>query len=1410
LVSPDGVLLNNDIFHVGDFNGDGKSDFYHQYKHIANQPSKADVFYSTSNGSYHQQYTPNVDATYGLTTVPFDLNGDGRTEIVIKETTLTNLSTISLKKSGKENLLEKVENGVGLVTTWQYKNMTEGEPFYKKGSVSALVYPFHNVQLPMNLVSFFDNQDDGFNGHSYLYEEAKLHRGGKGFAGFKKVGTLDFISGYNTVSENEFNTTFFIPIPKQLTTTYDFDSPSVLVNQTTFTNELVNPVSNRYWIKTTSINQVDLGGALTTTTNLFDAFGNMTKSTVNRNNIETTVSDVVFGAFPGTIPNKSTSVTTTTTRTGQLAFVVNTTFSYNAIGQLISKTNFNGLPKSVTTNYEYFPLGNLKKTTITPAGPDVSGARSSSSVYDIKGRFPITTTNVLGQNSSATYDPKWAKILTATGIDGLITSSQYDVFGRIKKTILPEGYSIDQSYQWSIAGSQVWSNTVTHPGKPDVKTFYDKYGREVKSETEGFGGQTIIQDQSFDFKGNIKTATDPYKSGEDIVTETREYDEFNRLKTVSSSMSPIVGKVAIAYSFNSGNLTTTRTRKGVSEDQVSSGVTDPTGKTTSITDAGGTLSYSYYSHGGVKEIKNGAVTMITNEYDSYGRQSKLIDQNAGTTSYTYNALGELASQTNASNKTSTMQYDISGRNVSRSGAEGNTVFEYYPGNSGAATNQLKKVTGFAGNLEEYTYDGFGRVKTVKETVDGTLHITTYNYNIYGDITSTLFPSGFGINHAFDANGYPTTIKNAANTITLFSNTGMNGRGQTTNYALGNGLTSTNTYVYGFPTKMETAGKQNLSMAWNYGLGLLNSRVDAIKGKTESFDYDKLDRLKNSTIGALVNLTNYADNGNITNKADAGQYTYHATKINAVTGVTNPAPYPIPVLQQDITYTAFMQPEKVTEMGAGNIPLELSYTYGSDYERIKSISKQNGNIMNTRYYFGNYEKDISGASTKHLHYISSAAGLAAIVVREGGNDTYHYTYTDHLGSIVTLTNNAGTVLAEQNFDAWGRRRNPATWVPLPPTVATGLPGWLTRGYTGHEHLDNFGLINMNGRMYDPVVGRMLSPDNEVPDASSTQGYNRYTYAMNNPLSFTDPDGQNPLLMLMVNGAITSGIGYILGTTGHDGNKFNSGQFAQSLVSGAVSAGLSYGIGEVAKDLSRYRITSNLNIAIFQTASHALVQGAVSSSMGGSFKSGFASGLFGSISAASAGSIGGAAFVGGMSAKSNGGNFWQGAAQAGIVAAFNHAMHQEDPRELLRKSILADGRLTLAEANVWWRMGGGRSLTIDASKLDLGWVSDDGWESDGSKPVQTLFLSADGGVHGNIRITRVNSNQASIVGDYYNFEQYGTWLDHPIRNPATTYGKWVANDYGRSSGTRFWINYSGKANINQPRSSSASYGNLYPTH
>ena len=171
-------------------------------------------------------------------------------------------------------------------------------------------------------------------------------------------------------------------------------------------------------------------------------------------------------------------------------------------------------------------------------------------------------------------------------------------------------------------------------------------------------------------------------------------------------------------------------------------------------------------------------------------------------------------------------------------------------------------------------------------------------------------------------------------------------------------------------------------------------------------------------------------------------------------------------------------------------------------RTMSKLLNNGVPEKTTYYNGGYGKEVSpGNNIRQLHYIEGGDGLAAVFVRNNGQDTMYYIHKDHLGSINVITDQNGAVIQNCSFDAWGRRRNPADWSynNVPESF------FLDRGFTGHEHLDQFGLINMNGRVYDPAIARFLSPDNFVQSPYLTQAFNRYTYCLNNPLKYTDPSG-----------------------------------------------------------------------------------------------------------------------------------------------------------------------------------------------------------------------------------------------------------------------------------------------------------------
>jgi len=119
-----------------------------------------------------------------------------------------------------------------------------------------------------------------------------------------------------------------------------------------------------------------------------------------------------------------------------------------------------------------------------------------------------------------------------------------------------------------------------------------------------------------------------------------------------------------------------------------------------------------------------------------------------------------------------------------------------------------------------------------------------------------------------------------------------------------------------------------------------------------------------------------------------------------------------------------------------------------------------------------------------------------------NQQMHYVLKDHQGSLMGLADADGLLAESYSYDAFGRRRNADNWSY--DNITTG--SITDRGYTFHEHLYAFNLINMNGRVYDPIVSRMLSPDNFIQAPGYSQSLNRYSYCWNNPLKYTDPSGQ----------------------------------------------------------------------------------------------------------------------------------------------------------------------------------------------------------------------------------------------------------------------------------------------------------------
>ena len=341
------------------------------------------------------------------------------------------------------------------------------------------------------------------------------------------------------------------------------------------------------------------------------------------------------------------------------------------------------------------------------------------------------------------------------------------------------------------------------------------------------------------------------------------------------------------------------------------------------------------------------------------------------------------------------------------------------------------------------------------------------------------------------------------------------------------------------------------------------------------------------------------NGNILTKNDVGTYTYAAGRAHAVAGVEVASGFARVVGRQKLTYNERNKVATVSEYGmersilnledrygSGAYDASLAISYGIDDERAKSVYSVTDTATGvtvrkeTRYYDGDYEEVVRqhydantsalvSTTTNRITYVSSPDGLVMVKI-----DADRYcVVTDYLGSVERLVDKSGNVVFAASYDAWGRQ-----------TVTTRSAGLevFRRGYTGHEHLGEFGLINMNGRIYDPVLGRFLSPDPVLQAPEMSQNYNGYSYCLNNPLKFTDPSGKFWHLII---GAAIGGVSNLI--SGLMSKKINS-----------VGKGFAYfGIGALAG------------------AGAAATCGGLSSAMAGT---GFAAGAVGTEAALSANS------------------------------------------------------------------------------------------------------------------------------------------------------------------------------------------------
>ena len=1070
----------------------------------------------------------------------------------------------------------------------------------------------------------------------------------------------------------------------------------------------------------------------------------------------------------------------------------------------------------LVSTYGYDEFGN--KTSISNRGAagkngSLIQTRSSTSTYDSRGRYvetskknnlPSSFTDIIGSNGG---DKGRITQTISTDINGITKTSYIDKFGNTYKTTITGSGANDptlvsKTYRAYCSNTNVACTNSdafiriieASAGSPEKQVFIDKWGRTLETRVQAFNGSWNVTKQSYNSNGLPYQTYEPGTGSASSFVTTTTYD---RLRRVKNEQKP-VGNVSRTYDFQT---TTTIAETGLIHKETRNYL-DQLSEVISADSDGAQQTKLTYSYSVNNELLNAKVyagntlshTQVVNVYNEHGHKTEMTDSDKGTWTYKYNAFGELVEQENSDGQYTTITYDELGRKISRIDDDGFTDWEFDNHNSTVkAYGKLNRIRYYKGKAaasgtpnyqEDYVYASHGKVLSTNILVDGENFIINQGYDEFNRSYYTTYPANnFTIKQTYTSLGYPSQIINATDGHRDFGKayetiSAMNARGQITQKTLANGVTevmdyeSTTGWLNYLNVAKGNSNKHTLEYDY-YANGNLKTRTNSFalgssaSNYTDTFKYDGLNRLRtaNKSGGITHNETYLYDAlGNIKNKAGKiYEYTgYNGASKNQLTEVwhggtrTHLFEYDnrgnvINDGQRSFNYTAFDKPSLITKGSTST-----AFSYGPDRSMYHQRLTVNGDVTDTLYVKGMYERvKLASGVTEHKYHVGN------VVVTDRSNDHNEtlYLHKDNLGSTVSITNSAGNVVQHFSYDPWGKQTAFYDNASLISYVSPAV----SNGYTGHKMINDVGIIHMNGRIYDPTLGRFLQADPHIQAPSNSQSYNRYSYVMNNPMSYTDPSGFffkklwekiKPIIGVVVVaivsiycqacGAYFAGSWYGAATAGAIAGGINAGANGGNILTGALrgafSAAAFYGVGSAFSQANCASCYSGSELTgaatIGKIAAHAVTGGVMSVLQGGKFGHGFAAagvtqGFAKSINGISSsrfslGRITAAAVVGGTVSKITGGKFANGAITGAFSRMFNDESHNEQKKMFNARvkagmqdvfeagydldkgamgKIMAakDGFSAGLDSNGNWTLnGGGTSLTVGSDLIKGGFT------------------------------------------------------------------------------------------------------------
>ncbi|MET3124360.1 RHS repeat-associated protein [Oxalobacteraceae bacterium GrIS 2.11] len=544
-----------------------------------------------------------------------------------------------------------------------------------------------------------------------------------------------------------------------------------------------------------------------------------------------------------------------------------------------------------------------------------------------------------------------------------------------------------------------------------------------------------------------------------------------------------------------------------------------------------------------------------------------------------------------------------------------------PAASGLNVGAINSASNAQETYTSYRYDSLGRPSNRNERLDPATYNYLYSetvYDAWGREVSQI--SVRGITGHFDPAkvydlrynnmGYLQSIEREAVTLWQVETQDAANRVTTAHLASGgtsgDGLIATRCYN-AYTGRLDEAVTAPLSAGVNCsttparatvmesyfydGIGNVSQRNETwnqnINGTVpqsfiEGITYDGLNRLATSSVSGQTQSFTYTKDGNITSKTGVGtSYIYgngasggpHA--VQSITGIPGTFKYDANGNQltgngRKNSWTSFDMPLVVSYTNPNtNITSSSQFTYGPSHER-RTQSLSNGTMI---YYGGVQEVAMNGTTLVSVKtYWPLGIGMEIDRPSQNGSEL-NWTHTDHLGSVIAITDVLGNLKESLEYDAWGSRRSMAS---MPVSVLTPQITENTddKGFTSQEHIDSLELVHFNGRLYDPLIGKFISADPHVTDPLNGQNFNRYSYVVNNPMNRIDPTGFEDVTSVTIHGSCPAdscnGAGVTFGTPPVGNTAATSGiasgrqayarsvVFAQNASRGAIIGGI-IGIG-----------------------------------------------------------------------------------------------------------------------------------------------------------------------------------------------------------------------------------------------------------